>query len=428
MPAITDPGRRLSGIRSGAAWACGGAVLAVLLGGIGILVPEYTSHSLAAAVAVLAIGLTAYEPVALPILAMPALVVVQRVAGGGIDLTVSDFVLFAAFWAALVFAPRPFSAPMRALLWLSAAYQAATLFTVVANPYVQNTVEWFHAWLSVAGALVVGWAVGRAGRARVALTLFMIPCLAFAVIVSIVALQRFMSGIEGPIYLTWPYGMHKNFVGCVLGFAALVAYARPWWVGWPRRFSLPAFWLCSVGIFASQARQALVGLAFGVIFITLRNDPDRKRSKLILLAAIPAIYFVVLAVQEQLSSDNPFNSANQRLTWYEQALEVWRTGPWFGVGLRWWVAGRTEYGFQPPNAELEVLSSAGIVGLVGFLILFFGAFGVLWRINRRFGTLAVAVLLVLMPLATGDAHPLAGLGGGVAGILIGLVLARLRER
>jgi membrane associated rhomboid family serine protease len=44
------------------------------------------------------------------------------------------------------------------------------------------------------------------------------------------------------------------------------------------------------------------------------------------------------------------------------------------------------------------------------------------------GTLAVAVLLVLLPLATRDASALAGLGGGVVGILLGLGLARLRER
>jgi len=44
------------------------------------------------------------------------------------------------------------------------------------------------------------------------------------------------------------------------------------------------------------------------------------------------------------------------------------------------------------------------------------------------GVLAVAVLLVLIPLATSDANGLAGLGGGLAGILMGLVLARMPER
>jgi membrane associated rhomboid family serine protease len=42
------------------------------------------------------------------------------------------------------------------------------------------------------------------------------------------------------------------------------------------------------------------------------------------------------------------------------------------------------------------------------------------------GALAVAALLVLLPAATQEAHALAGLGGGIAGILMGLGLARLR--
>lgn len=43
------------------------------------------------------------------------------------------------------------------------------------------------------------------------------------------------------------------------------------------------------------------------------------------------------------------------------------------------------------------------------------------------GVLAIASLLVLLPVATDDAHALAGLGGGVAGIVMGLGLARLRQ-
>jgi membrane associated rhomboid family serine protease len=44
------------------------------------------------------------------------------------------------------------------------------------------------------------------------------------------------------------------------------------------------------------------------------------------------------------------------------------------------------------------------------------------------GVLALAVVLVLLPLAAAEAHSLAGLGGGVAGILLGLGLARVSQR
>lgn len=372
-----------------------GLLVVVVLGVlvlIGMLVPSYSALALAAAVLVLAIGLTAHDPVAIPVLAMPAMVIVERVGGEGANLSFSDFALFGAFWCAILLCRRPFSPPMRTLLWLSCIYQAATLFTVLFNPYQQNTIEWFHSWLSVAGALVVGWAVGRGGRARTGLTLFLVACLVIAVLTCIVAVQKLVEGESGPVYLEWPVPMHKNFVGCVVAFAALVAYARPRWVGWSPPLALAAFWVCTLAVVASQARQALVGLGIGVLIVALRPEPGRKRSKLILLAVAPALYFVGSMIQEQLESTNRFNSAHQRLAWYQQALDIWRENPAFGVGLRWWTAGRTEYAFQPPNAELEVLSSAGAVGLVGFILLMGGALVVLWHLDRRYGTLAFAIL------------------------------------
>jgi membrane associated rhomboid family serine protease len=44
------------------------------------------------------------------------------------------------------------------------------------------------------------------------------------------------------------------------------------------------------------------------------------------------------------------------------------------------------------------------------------------------GALAIAAVLILLPLATEEASALAGLGGGIVGVVLGLILARLRER
>jgi membrane associated rhomboid family serine protease len=44
------------------------------------------------------------------------------------------------------------------------------------------------------------------------------------------------------------------------------------------------------------------------------------------------------------------------------------------------------------------------------------------------GALAIAAVLILLPLATDEASALAGLGGGVIGVILGLLLARLPER
>jgi membrane associated rhomboid family serine protease len=44
------------------------------------------------------------------------------------------------------------------------------------------------------------------------------------------------------------------------------------------------------------------------------------------------------------------------------------------------------------------------------------------------GALAIAAVLILLPLASVEASALAGLGGGLAGVVFGLLLARLPER
>jgi len=44
------------------------------------------------------------------------------------------------------------------------------------------------------------------------------------------------------------------------------------------------------------------------------------------------------------------------------------------------------------------------------------------------GALAIAAVLILLPLASESLSALAGLGGGVAGVILGLLLARLPER
>jgi membrane associated rhomboid family serine protease len=44
------------------------------------------------------------------------------------------------------------------------------------------------------------------------------------------------------------------------------------------------------------------------------------------------------------------------------------------------------------------------------------------------GALAIAAVLILLPLASDDLSALAGLGGGLAGVILGLLLSRLPER
>lgn len=371
---------------------------AVALGAVGlslaVLIPTHPNLGIVAAVAILVGGITFYDPTLVPVAAMPTLIVAQRVGGQSVNLSVADAVLFVAFWFALVFARRPFSSELRSLLWLSAVYQAGSLFTVLVNRYPQNGVEWLHAWLLVGGALVVGWAVGVSGRARAGFALYAAACSLVAVGTCVIAVKQLAAGNLSPIYPTWPFAMHKNFAGPLMAWAALVAFANPAWVRWPTWFSMSIFYLCLIGTLGTQSRQALVGLAVGMIIIAFRPGMGRRRAaRVMLFSMAPAVVFVATAVQNDLSGENPFNSTADRLVGIDAGMAVWRMDPMFGAGLRWFTAGPLAPGFQPPNAIVETLSSVGVVGLISFVVLVLGAVVVTWRMDRQFGTLALAIVV-----------------------------------
>lgn len=374
-------------------WGVMVPAVVLLLVRVGQTVPFNPALAAVASLTVLAFGLSMLEPAAIPLLAMPAMLAVVRVGGEGLNLSLSDVALFAAFWPALFLSKRPFSAPMRSILWLSAAYQASTLVTVVANPFLANTVEWFHAWLLVSGALVVGWAVGRSGYGSFGLTALLLVGVVIAGATIAQGAFQYAGGNFGPVYLEWPYSMHKNFVGNVLTFVAVIAYVRPTWLRWRRGPALAVFWLAVAGILFAQSQQAMVALAAVILVVSLRRDSDVKRSRIILLIAVPAIIAVAVSVRDELASGYIHGSVVERMTWFADTWTIWQRSPWFGEGLRYWIAGRVEFNIQPPNAEMEMLASAGLIGTAGFLLLFLGALVVLWRVDPRFGTLAFAIVL-----------------------------------
>ena len=347
----------------------------------------------AAAIGMLVIGvvLTRSAPMAIPLLAMPALFVVERVSFGAGDLTASDVALAAAFGTALLLGKRPYNAPMRQLLWLNLLYQFTTLFTVIVNPQVANTVEWFHAWLLISGALVVGWAIGRAGLAKIALSLIVGAACVIAVGTVFTALFQFAHADISPVYPAWPWPMHKNFAGTAMAFAAIIAYLRPSWTGLSEWWMQRALLLLVVAIVLTQSRQAIIGLIV-VILLSAARTKVTGRSRLALLLIIPAIWLVVSMVIDQINSQNQHNSVFQRLDWLREVYAFWKHSPFFGHGLRFWYY-NTTVPYQPPQAELEVVVSAGLVGLLGFIVMWVGIFVVLWRIDPRYGTLALALPL-----------------------------------
>jgi polysaccharide biosynthesis protein PslJ len=367
----------------------GVAVLLIVAGALGLISARFGSYAIVAAVTILAVGLASTDIGLIPVMALPATLLMMRVGGA---LSVSDVVLAAAALPAVLLYKSAEAEDIRPLIWLGVIYQAALLPGLLLNPYRDNIQEWVHELFLVLGSLVVGWVVGRRGQARTALNIYILGCTLIGVWAFVYGLYMLgTSGTFGPVYLPF---LHKNFIGNALAYALLLAYVRPDWLGWSKRLSWFLMIACAAGIAASNSRQAILSVAVAVAILSLRSrQGGGGRGRLLLLALVPAVWYVGRTVYEQLTSDNPFNSTSQRLTWFVESLEVWQTSPIFGVGLRWWYSDRFNAHFQPPNAFLEMLTSAGVVGLLAFIVMCAGGLWVVFRLEPRYGNAALAVMI-----------------------------------
>ncbi len=142
-------------------------------------------------------------------------------------------------------------------------------------------------------------------------------------------------------------------------------------------------------ILLTQSRQAWIGLIVAIIVAAARG---RGRSRWLLVLVIPAIWLIVVMVIDQVNSQNEHNSVFQRFSWFREVYVYWKEAPWFGHGLRFWYVDPA-LPYQPPQAELEVIASAGVVGLLAFGVMWLGILVVLWRIDPQYGTLALVAVL-----------------------------------
>ena len=346
-------------------------------------------------------------------LAIPATLLVIRVGG---TLSASDLVLFVATIASLLLLRAQEAPQLRLVLWGAVVYQASILLTVVYNPYSANAIEWIHEAFLIAGGFIVGYVVGQTSQARNALSAYM----TLACVIAAWACLYSVSHHFQPANL--PLSMQKNFVGNTLCFVVVIAYCRPDFLGWTRSFTSAVLSISLLGMLASQSRAAMIATACAIAFVLLRNLHLGRRSRLVILALAPMLFIAYSVTRNQLLSGNKFDSAHQRLTWFQDSLMIWHKSPWLGVGLRWWYTNRFENGFQPPNMEFEMLTCAGVVGLAGLVILLITMYQVCRRLDPRFGTLAVAILIARVVQGELDLFWVGAVGGFpflICGLCIG---------
>lgn len=183
-------------------------------------------------------------------------------------------------------------------------------------------------------------------------------------------------------------------------------------------FSMATMVIGTVSVFASGSRGAVLALVFG-FFMTfmalfLRSDQSRLR-KAGLVAAISAAVLVFVGVaiflrspqMEQWTSDNlsrPVerlllkNFGQDRWQLWEYAVRGFAERPIFGWGMEQYELSFYKY-YDPTDVDVVVLNerfadrvhnqyldsliASGIVGLVGYLALLFGAIYAAWKVFTK---------------------------------------------
>jgi len=143
------------------------------------------------------------------------------------------------------------------------------------------------------------------------------------------------------------------------------------------------------------------------------------------LALIAAVSYS--SISNEFASDNHLNSFAVRTASYAQTLQIWHTSFLFGVGERYWYTGHFPGTSQPPNAEIGILATGGLIGLAGFLVLIVGSLWMLWRLPSAIGSLALAVMVAHVVEGQFDIFWVTATGS-VSWIILGMAFALSRQR
>jgi hypothetical protein len=380
LPRLSERWRKRAALA--AFWVTTVAVAAVM----GVAAAGHRKVGLALAGAVLVFGIFVADPLLLVVLALPGSLLVQRVGGSGTNLSAADLLVFVGGIVALfqvtwkrAFYLRQF---MRGIVW----YQSVLIMVVIAHPFKDNIIEWFHRWSYIGASVLVGWVIATHGRTKQAFRLL----LAGSSILAVLAMEHAVTGHFKPAQ----WGVYqKNGIGAIMFIAVLIAQINPPWTGIARREARINKYLCVAGLLASQSRQSIILVILGIALAGSLNPELRGRAKLMLLGAIPLIVALYYSFTVNARVNPKFNSVNIRVNQLSAAIHVWHLSPIFGEGMRFYNLPQFVYVTAPPNVLIDNLASTGIIGSLAFLFLVYVTMRTMFRLPYAIGTLGLVILL-----------------------------------
>lgn len=335
---------------------------------------------------VLVVGIFAADPILLAVIVLPGSLLVQRVGGASTNLSVADLLVFTGGLVSLFHVRWKEASFLRQFLKGIVWYEAVLILVVMAHPYRYDIMEWFHRFSYLAASVLVGWVVATHGRTRQAFRLYLLGSSVLALVAIEHAVALHFQPAQWGVY-------QKNTIGSIMWVAVVLAQVNPPWAGIGRLEARLSKYLCVGGLLASQSRQSMILLILAIVAAVLLNPEVRRRSKLILLGAVPLVILLYYSFAIGARTNPKFNSVSIRFGQIGAAIHVWHLSPVLGEGMRFYNLPQFVSVTAPPNVLVDNLASTGIVGSIAFVFLVVITMRTMFRLPAVFGTLGLVILL-----------------------------------
>jgi polysaccharide biosynthesis protein PslJ len=338
-----------------------------------------------AAVAFLGVVLAIIEPMLIAALAVPGVLIVHRVGGADLNLSVSDLLTVAGTAAALPFLRSDMRTTQR-ILKIGLLYEVIMIVVVAAHPNTKSIFEWWHRLFLVGGCIIIGAALGRARRAS-------LPVIAFLVLAFGLAVAAIVTSLSNGLAPAYPFGLQKNFVGDMTAAAVLIAFLRPTWLRLKTTQLLPIALVCAGGLLASQSRGAVLALVAGMLVAAIRQGRVTRKGLIAIVVLAPLLIFTVVSLTHESDQHTQFNSFTLRADYTAQAFHEWHLSPLLGQGLRYFKLPNATSPIEAHNVVASALGEGGVVGLAALALLVGLTLAALWRLPAEVAAVAIALVV-----------------------------------
>ena len=359
--------------------------IAAVAGVAGVAVGINLVAGLALAILIFAFGIFVADPILIAVVVLPGSILIQRVGGGGTNLSLADLLVLVAAFVCLFHIKWSTAIHLKRFLTGIVWFEAVLVLVVVVHPFRGDILEWFHRLSYLAGSTLVGWVIAYHGRARQAFRLYLWG----AAILALAALEHAVAMHFQPAQ--WG-DYQKNAIGAVMWVAIVIAQINPPWARIPKVEARVIEGLCLLGLLACQSRQSAIMVVLALGLALLLNSEVRARSRLVIFIAVPAIGLVFYSFVLAFQNNPEFNSVAIRMGQIDAAIHVWHQSPWLGLGMRFYNLPQYLWVTPPPNSLVDNLASTGIVGSLAFVGLVIVTMRAMSGLPRIYGTLGLVVL------------------------------------